>query len=374
MPYIALVMRVRTAPLLLAAILLVLASGPSRGDNARDVYDVIGISMADVLRGTVLTAKVLPGIGKQLVTVTTYITGKQANNEAVTVRLDVFNRVGDKLVPAYDRDFGAESGALVGKGELQLIDLDLDGINEIIVSYDSFLDPLIEQRLAEVIVHEQDGFRTAWFGPVEYDATKAARGVPRERRDRFVRQFDFGNTIRTHGITLFLDKHMIAVAGERLPQPKVVQETFPLRTGRHLNRGKPFRRRTLTKAPGSRQTRTPPMSCRPRGKSPPAQALRSDSDFVMRPWGSSTGPSSDHHVAGEMETPQKKGLGIARPLGPSSRLVRKYSGPAMPAPFSRLFRLFRIPAVPRFRAMRRGINEPAKPAEPCRGGFCRFCR
>ena len=101
-----------------------------------------------MLRGTVLTAKVLPGIGKQVVTVTTYITGKQANNEAVTVRLDVFNRVGDKLVPAYDRDFGAESGALVGKGELQLIDLDLDGINEIIVSYDSFLDPLIEQRLA----------------------------------------------------------------------------------------------------------------------------------------------------------------------------------------------------------------------------------
>ena len=146
------------------------------------------------------------------------------------MRLDVFNRVGGALVPVYDRDFGAESGALVGKGELQLIDLDLDGINEIIVTYDSFLDPLIEQRLAEVIVKEQDGFRTAWLGPVEYDATKAARGVPRERRDRFIRQFDFGNTIRTHGITLFLDKQMIAVAGERLPQPKVVQETFPLRT------------------------------------------------------------------------------------------------------------------------------------------------
>jgi hypothetical protein len=40
---------------------------------------------------------------------------------------------------------------------------------------------------------------------------------------------DLGNTRRTKGITLFITKTMITVAGERLPQPKQVQETFPLK-------------------------------------------------------------------------------------------------------------------------------------------------
>ena len=35
--------------------------------------------------------------------------------------------------------------------------------------------------------------------------------------------------MRTRGVTLCMNKQMIAVAGERLPQPKTVVETFPLR-------------------------------------------------------------------------------------------------------------------------------------------------
>jgi len=124
---------------------------------------------------------------------------------------------------------GVGGGGLGGGGELQLIDLDRDGVNEIIASFQSFLDPLIEQRLAEVIVNDDGTFRTAWSGALDYDATRAARDVPRERRDRFNREIDFASTLRTRGITLFMNKQMIAVAGERLDQPKVVQETFPLR-------------------------------------------------------------------------------------------------------------------------------------------------
>jgi hypothetical protein len=44
-----------------------------------------------------------------------------------------------------------------------------------------------------------------------------------------MRKLDFANTRRTKGVTLFMTKTMIAVAGERLPQPKEIQETFPLK-------------------------------------------------------------------------------------------------------------------------------------------------
>ena len=230
MPYIALAMKRRLALTLTALLSVSLVVVPGRADNSRAAYEAMGIQPADVLSGTVLVAKVLPGSAhKQVVTVTTYLTGKRANHEAVNVRLDVFRHAAGELVRVYGRDFGEELGGLVGKGELQLVDLDLDGVNEIIVSYESFLDRLIEQRLGEVIFNRDGVFRTAWSGALDYDATRAARDVPRERRDRFHREFDFRNTMRTRGVTLFMKKHMIAVAGERLPQPKIVEETFPLR-------------------------------------------------------------------------------------------------------------------------------------------------
>ena len=230
MPYIALAMRKRLIPVFAILVTLSLVFIPARADTSREAYRAMGIQPADVLSGTVLSATVLPGDDtKQVVTVTTYFTGKRGNDEAVSVRLDVFRRGANELVRVYSRDFGEENGGLVGRGELQLIDLDVDGVNEIIVSYESFVDRLIEQRVGEVIVNENGNFRTAWSGALDYDATRAAREVPRERRDRFHREFDFRNTMRTRGVTLFMNKQMIAVAGERLPQPKTVVETFPLR-------------------------------------------------------------------------------------------------------------------------------------------------
>jgi len=223
-------MKNRIPGTLLTLVLLTLAMVAAHADTSVDAYEAMGIRPAEVLTGTVIMAKVLPGNDKQVVAVTTYFTGSKERDEAVTVRLDVFNRIGERLERVYGRDFGKEVGGLVGEGELQLIDLDLDGVNEIIATYQSFIDPLIEQRLGDVMVNEGGDFRSAWSGPLDYDATRAAREVPRERRDRFRREFDFPNTMRTRGITLFVNKKMISVAGERLSQPKVVQETFPLRS------------------------------------------------------------------------------------------------------------------------------------------------
>ena len=50
--------------------------------------------------------------------------------------------------------------------------------------------------------------------------SRSGTSLPPERRDRFMRKLDFPNTRRTKGLTLFMTKEMVAVAGERLPQPK----------------------------------------------------------------------------------------------------------------------------------------------------------
>jgi hypothetical protein len=215
----------------LAAALLA-ARAPARADAAAEVYAAMGLKARDVMTGSVVGARVLPGDAKQVVALVTYFTGKKDEANAVDVRLEVYRKDGDALVSAYSRDYGRENGGFVGRGEIELVDLDGDGVSEIVVSYDQLGSPLVQRRAGEVIVHDPAGFRVAWSGDLEYDATRAARDVPQERRDRFVRTLDPAATIRTKGITLFMTKKMIAVAGERLPEPKSVRETFTLRAPR----------------------------------------------------------------------------------------------------------------------------------------------
>lgn len=198
-------------------------------NGAADAYRALGVKPQKVLSGTVLSSRVAPGGDKQVVCIVTYLTGKKGKSDAVNIKLGVFIPREVGLDPIYLRDLGAERGGNIDRGDVQLLDLDLDGINEIVVTFDSYEDPLIEQKLSEVIIYGDSGFATAWSGPLEYDATKAARNLPSVRRDRFVRELDLPNTLRTRGVTLFFNKKMIAVAGERLAEPKIVQETFPLR-------------------------------------------------------------------------------------------------------------------------------------------------
>jgi len=219
----------RTPWIKLAVIIALVAPTGALAQSGAKAYRALGLETKDVLTGTVLNSRVTPGDNKQIVCVATYFTGKQQKAEAVNVRLGVFDAFGDGLVAVYTRDFGLERDGNIANGDLLVMDIDRDGINEIIVSYDDFEDPLIEQRFAEVILHDGTRLDTAWTGLVEYDATKAARSIPQERRDRFVREFDWGNTLRTNGVTLFVKKRMIAVAGERLPEPQIVDETFTLR-------------------------------------------------------------------------------------------------------------------------------------------------
>jgi hypothetical protein len=211
------------------AALLALSAVIARADTAADVYKQLGVKAKEVLNSSVATARVLPGDAKQVVAVLTYLTGKKDEVNALNVRLDVFRTEGDTLVPLFTRDAGKENGGYVGRGEVAILDLDGDGVNEIGFYYDNLKNDLIQERHLDVIVYDGTAFRVAWSGSASYDATKAVRDVPLDRRDRYLRKLDLVNTRRTKGITLFMTKTMISVAGERLPQPKQIQETFPLR-------------------------------------------------------------------------------------------------------------------------------------------------
>ena len=214
------------APTLAAAIAL---ASMASADTATDAYRAMGIQTKDVLTGSVLTARVLPGDSKQVVAVVTYMTGKRDEAHAVNVRLEVFRRQGDGLVSAYGRDLGREYGGYVGRGDLQLVDLDGDAVNEVLVTWDVAKDPLVSERRTEVLLWDVGGFRIAWAGPVDYDATRATKTVPADRRDRYKRSLDVGATLKTRGATLVTTKTMLAVAGEKIDPPREVRETFPLR-------------------------------------------------------------------------------------------------------------------------------------------------
>ena len=217
-----------------ACLLLVFLANPVPAAGIAEVCKAIGIKEKDTMFSSVLTGRVQEGSRKQVVAVTTYLTGKKDRDNAVNVRLDVFNETGGKLVAVFSRDYGQEYAGYVGRGDLELVDLDADGINDIIVTFDRQDNPLVDQRLGEVILTGGGGFEVGWKGIMMLDTTRDARSVPVERRDHFMREVNILRTLKTRGETLFITKKVIAVAGERLEQPKEITETFPLRSA--LNR------------------------------------------------------------------------------------------------------------------------------------------
>jgi hypothetical protein len=212
-----------------AAALTIAAATAAFADTAADVYQQMGIKPTDVMNSSVATSKVLPGDAKQVVAVVTYLTGKKDELNALGVKLEIYRQEGPSLARIYTMDAAKDNGGSVGRGEIAILDLDGDGVSEIGFYYDNLKNSLIQERRLDVIVFDEGVFRVAWNGAVSYDATKAVREIPAERRDRYLRKLDFANTRRTKGVTLFMTKTMISVAGERLAQPKEIQETFPLK-------------------------------------------------------------------------------------------------------------------------------------------------
>src|SRR5262245_15861309 len=112
-----------------------LLAAPAGADTASEVFKKMGIKVGDVMNSSVLTGRILPGEDKQTVAVVTYLTGKKDEAGALGVRLEAYRGQGESLTPIYTRDVGKENGGYVGRGEIALVDLDGDGVNEIGLYY-----------------------------------------------------------------------------------------------------------------------------------------------------------------------------------------------------------------------------------------------
>ena len=121
MTYIALAMKNPFTCAVWSSLILIAAGSVAHADTSAEAYRAMGIKPADVLTGTVLTAKVLPGADKQVVAVTTYFTGSKEREDAVNVRLDVFNRTGDSLALVYERATGTPPTGIAIVGVLAVV-------------------------------------------------------------------------------------------------------------------------------------------------------------------------------------------------------------------------------------------------------------
>ena len=95
-------------PAAVACVVLLSMTTPLPAAGVGDVCLAIGIKEKDAMFCSVLSARVLQGGGKQVVSVTTYFTGRKDLDNAVNVRLDVFSESDGKLVPVFSRDYGKE--------------------------------------------------------------------------------------------------------------------------------------------------------------------------------------------------------------------------------------------------------------------------
>ena len=66
-------------------------SGAPLAQTGTQVYETMGLKPQQVLSGTVLNTRVMPGEAKQVAAVVTYLTGKKGADDAVNVRLELFS-------------------------------------------------------------------------------------------------------------------------------------------------------------------------------------------------------------------------------------------------------------------------------------------
>ena len=109
---------IMAAMVLIVALTTAFLPGLVQAASIAEVCKALDLKEKDVMFGSVLSSKVLEGGGKQVVAITTYLTGKNERATAVNVRLDIFRVTGKKLEPVWSRDYGREYAGNVGRGEL----------------------------------------------------------------------------------------------------------------------------------------------------------------------------------------------------------------------------------------------------------------
>src|SRR5262245_37847571 len=110
-------------------------------------------------------------------TLTEYFTGDKNEQTAMNLLLGVHLTEDGKRRLVASRDYNADAGGYVSRASLELIDLDRDGLKELLVTYHHNEKPDTTRVEMDVLRLAGDRLVLLWNGPVRLNTTAAAAGM-----------------------------------------------------------------------------------------------------------------------------------------------------------------------------------------------------
>ncbi len=153
-----------------------------------------------------------------------YITGDKSEKTAINLLLGLYRVEGEKRTLLSSRDYNADAGGFVSRGSLQVIDLDRDGVNEILLEYHHNEQPGSTRVDLDIMRVVEGRLVSVWNGPVRVDTTSPSLDLPPSERERFVRELDLGRTAAMQGRKLCFTKTVSVAAGATLDPPRAMPE------------------------------------------------------------------------------------------------------------------------------------------------------
>ncbi len=185
----------------------------------RDPRDVPRVAELTVTR----TVTDLDGDGRREgVLLVVALTGEKDPARATEVLLGTWDAEGgEKGELLWSRHVAAETGQPAHDGEMEILDLDGDGRQEIVLSWDRGLRRGLVDRWAEIWTFP-DPRRPVkvWEGPWGRD-TRLDRETPADRKESFEREIDYGATRAARGRAIVFRDTWRMIAGKALDPPRV---------------------------------------------------------------------------------------------------------------------------------------------------------
>lgn len=161
-------------------------------------------------------------------TITEFFTGDKSEKTGINILVGIHRAEGDGRSLLSARDYNAEAGGYASRGSLEVVDLDRDGVKEILVTYHHH-ERVGETRIDLDVLRIEDGkLVLAWTGPVRVDTTSSALALPGAERERFVREIGYLRTAADQGRKIHFSKTVSVAAGVALDPPRVLAEEFDL--------------------------------------------------------------------------------------------------------------------------------------------------
>src|SRR5262245_51040770 len=161
-------------------------------------------------------------------TLTEYFTGEKNEKTAMDILLGVHVTEGGKRRLVASRDYNLAAGGYASRSSLELVDLDHDGIKELLVTYHHNEKPETTRVEMDVLRLATDKLVLLWNGPVRLNTTAPAAGMAPSDRDQYVREVDYARTTATRGTKICFTKTDALAAGAVLDPPRVLNEEIPM--------------------------------------------------------------------------------------------------------------------------------------------------